>query len=486
MITEQEHEVVPAIRTWLAATSATEIPTGLSRDEAHLGARELLAEIAVGSLSRDHLEVDDSLMDLLWATVEELDARPVSQQAFEECDRLYQFVLRLPIESDPLDERDEILHRVAQIGWRCAPGGLEAVLSARATVWEHGDEARHREICNAIARLPARIEVLSRQEEYEVAELREVCATLLRLGNISPGLAAAASSDLYALLESHEHRLGWLDDQQFFRGVTALASGMACRQAGRWDSAELGYARSRFAFSKTLNTADLVRVRVERLALHHLRGYLEAVAESAPAMIKGIGIPRERIKAELTLATALVDLNRSAEAVNILESACATAVIEKEPPLWAYALLKLGNVFSELGKDEEAMVSFRRSGAVLARYDYPIVLACLAATMGEHFAGQGDFEDAARLYRSSRETFRQAGQVQQTAYLSVLLAELLIMLGRLDDAEAELLAALPLIEKFDLRREGLAAVTLLREAMSKRRTDVKTIQALRDQLRKGL
>ncbi len=36
MRTEQEHEVVPAIREWLAATSDVEIPPGISREKARV------------------------------------------------------------------------------------------------------------------------------------------------------------------------------------------------------------------------------------------------------------------------------------------------------------------------------------------------------------------------------------------------------------------------------------------------------------------
>ncbi len=78
------------------------------------------------------------------------------------------------------------------------------------------------------------------------------------------------------------------------------------------------------------------------------------------------------------------------------------------------------------------------------------------------------------------------GQAKFVGYYSVLVAEIMVLLGRNEEAEAELLAALPLIEKFDLRKEAVAALALLREAFAKRRTDVTTIQELRDQIRKGL
>jgi hypothetical protein len=106
--------------------------------------------------------------------------------------------------------------------------------------------------------------------------------------------------------------------------------------------------------------------------------------------------------------------------------------------------------------------------------------------MGEHFTRKGNLQEAARLYATSRDIYREVGQAQQFGYLSVLRAELLMLLGRDEEAEVELFAVLPLIEKFELRREAVAAVALLREAMAKRRTDLKTMRTLRDRLEEGL
>ncbi len=164
MSTEQEHEIVPAIRDWLAATSGVEIPLGLSREDARWRACEFLAAIVDGTIAPDQVEMDDDLKDVLWASVEELDEKPLSQLTFEECDCFYRFVAALSVEDDPFDERDEILHRVARIGWRSAPGGLEAALEARAAIWEHGDEQRHREVCEAADQLPGRLEALTSQQ----------------------------------------------------------------------------------------------------------------------------------------------------------------------------------------------------------------------------------------------------------------------------------------------------------------------------------
>ncbi len=142
--------------------------------------------------------------------------------------------------------------------------------------------------------------------------------------------------------------------------------------------------------------------------------------------------------------------------------------------------------FSHIGKESEAVAAFNSAGSILKCFYHPTQLADLAGALGEHLGKLGKLEEATSLYRAARLEFQRTGQAGSVGYYSVLVAELMMLLGRNQEAETELRAALPLIEKFELRREAAAAVALLREAMAKRRTDVTTIQALREQLRKGL
>ncbi len=485
MITEQEHESVPSIRGWLAATSDVEIPIGLSREEACRRARELLAAITAGSLSSDDLEVDEDLKDVLWAAVEQLDAAPLSQQTLEHCDRVYQVVLDMPVSDDPFDERDEILHRVAKIGWRSAPGGLQRVLKARASIWRHGDQTRHREFCENADQLSCRIEAL-RRSSGDVNEIREILRRLTELTTVYPRLVSELTSTLDEFLRLTRCRIGLLDDKEFLKAQVALVGAMAGRQLGRWDVAESGYGTAVAGFRKTADTADKSRVDVERLALLYVRQENDIVCQSAPDVIKNTAIERDVIKAKLILASSLLNLERPHEAEQVLGSALEEPAVEQEPCLKACLLTKLGLALSYEGKDWEAMEKFGAAGVLLSSFQYPLFSADLTVAIGEHLGRRGGLREAAALYEMGRKEYLRVGEAQMVGYVSVLIAEAMILLGRHEEAQAELIVALPVIEKFDLRREAIAAVALLREAIGKRRTDVKTIQALREHLRWGL
>ena len=486
MSTQQDHEIVPAIRDWLAATTDVELPLGLSREDARERARAFLAAIVIGTVIPDHVDVDDDLKDILWASVEELDEKPISQPTFEECDRFYQFVAALTVENDSFDECDEVLHRVARIGWRSAPGGLETLLKVRAAICDQGDEQLHRQVCESADHLAGRVEALGSQQVPGLAEIHEMCGRLVKLSNVRPSLVASEASYLYALLSRDKRGMGHLDDAEFVRGTAALAAGMAERQLGNWDSTEAGYSRAASAFRRCAEPSYVNRVYVERLAVQYARGMYCAVTRCAPSLIDRLPVGRDRSKAQLVLGLTLIDLDRPGEAITTLTHALRPDAIQNEPALLACVLSGLGNALSYLGKDAEAIANFDAAGEILTRYHLPSQVADLTTKVAEHLGKLGNLSKAADLYAVACDMFEELGQQHFVGYVKVLLAQMLTLLGRNDDAEAVLLAALPLIEKLNLRREGLAAVALLRDAIAKRRIDVTAIQELRDHLRKGL
>jgi len=486
MSTVPEHEIVPAIRDWLATTADLEVATGLSRDEARRRAREFLATVVAGSVAPDQVEIDDDLKDVLWAMVEALGEKPLGHSTFEECDHVYQFVSALSVENDPFAERDEVLQRIARIGWHSSPGGLDTILKARAAIWEHGDELRHREVCESADELPERIDRLRGQRTSDVADIRETCARLVKLASIRPRLVAPSVITVESFLADRGRQIGWLDDREYLKAASALAAGLAGRQMGTWNVAESSHRRAVAAFRRTANADDLDRVEVERLALTVMRGNFGAVKDSAPARIDALRVPRERVKAQLIFANALINLARPEDARLLLLEVQQNDAIENEPALKAWLLTMLGTALSYLGSDPEAIAAFKSAGAVLTTFFHPLQLGGLIGALGEHLAKSGKPREAIALYEAASETFREMGHAPQFGYFSVLRAELLLLTGANEEAEDALVVALPLIEKFDLQREGLAAVALLRESMTKRCTDVKTVQMLRDQLQKRL
>ena len=114
---------------------------------------------------------------------------------------------------------------------------------------------------------------------------------------------------------------------------------------------------------------------------------------------------------------------------------------KNEPAFEARLLTTLGSALSGLGRESEAIASFKAAGVVLTKFHLPIQLADLVTSIGGHVAQSKNLQDAVVLYRMAREMERRLDAPHQVAYLAVLLAELLMLLGRTDEAEAELLIA---------------------------------------------
>ncbi len=95
---------------------------------------------------------------------------------------------------------------------------------------------------------------------------------------------------------------------------------------------------------------------------------------------------------------------------------------------------------------------------------------------------QGCLSAAIDRYRSAIKTYSDKGFSVRESYLRVLLSETLIADGRQAEAAAELVAALPAIERESLRQESIAAIALLREALKRSRPDYEALSTLRVQL----
>ena len=158
----------------------------------------------------------------------------------------------------------------------------------------------------------------------------------------------------------------------------------------------------------------------------------------------------------------------------------------QEPAIHACVLTVLGCAQGYLNRDIEAMTSFREAKTILAKFSHPAQLACLTCTMGEFFSNRGMVYEASIVYATAREMYREVGQERWVGYVTLLIAELLMLLDRSDDARMELLAALPLIEKAGVWIEAVAGFALLRESLTNRRPDVTAIRTLRDQLQREL
>jgi hypothetical protein len=101
---------------------------------------------------------------------------------------------------------------------------------------------------------------------------------------------------------------------------------------------------------------------------------------------------------------------------------------------------------------------------------------------GETLKALGRFDDAIPAYRAAIGDLVGLGMATRAAYFRVALAEVLILASKPREAEWEILAALPTIDEQRMVPEGFAAVALLRQSVSQRKTDPNALLELREYL----
>jgi tetratricopeptide (TPR) repeat protein len=146
-------------------------------------------------------------------------------------------------------------------------------------------------------------------------------------------------------------------------------------------------------------------------------------------------------------------------------------------------LSKIGELYSSRGWDHEAMAQYQRALPLLRRSDRPAMVADLKASVGETCRNKGSFATAIDLFREAISDYGEMSMITLATYTRVVLAETLLLTGRPREAEIEILAAIPTIEKERMVEEGFAALNFLRESVLQCETDMTSLRALRKRMK---
>jgi hypothetical protein len=178
---------------------------------------------------------------------------------------------------------------------------------------------------------------------------------------------------------------------------------------------------------------------------------------------------------------ALKESARSDEALLKLDEMRRDEALAEESSLETFVLLHYGELLSSAGRFEEAVTCLKDVSTRQAA-GQPLIAAHLKSALGEAFRSQGLLGAAADAFRGAAEDYSTAGMAALEAYLRIVLAETLIALSRNREAEWQIAAALPTIDEQKMLPEGFAAVSLLRESVSRRNADSNALRMIREHL----
>jgi tetratricopeptide (TPR) repeat protein len=306
------------------------------------------------------------------------------------------------------------------------------------------------------------------------------------MANSDPKTVFAEGQRIFAWVSRQGAALGYFDERDYFLGESALLSGIASRHLGDKAATELWLDRADASYRHTINPApSLARVAYARLTLRYDLGRYSDVLELLPSValsFEKLGLYSEVGKCHFLEAMSLMQLGRSGEAVPVLQALVSKPEFRSDEALRGQAMMSLGNVHSEEGDQEQALAAYQAARPLLERGQRYAALADMKGAVAEILRRLGRILAAVEAYREALDDYAQLGMQTRVAYLRVVLAEALLEAGRPREAEWELLAALPTINEQEMVPEGFAAVALLQESISQRKTDTRALAELRRHL----
>lgn len=481
--------VLDSIRAWKSITKGMEIPLGLSRGDAERLAQGLLADI-IGNDATRVLAFTDDLPDVLYALCDLIDRDGDLQERHDVLARLYDFVVQLRWPNDAFGEKSVVLARVAQLAWSSGLGRNAASQSAR---WERASTrhflARH-DVSEFLALPPDSwtTTVCDRLLTDRVT-LLGLCMWMQAIPNSNPNLAYEMGCVVHSWLESKPRvEVEWPEDAYLLVDLALVAAG-ASRICGRYGEA-IKWISLAEKWCESSKDAPVSSAKIEygRLALlHESRHFEETLARVAQLVDRFVhlGLSESIAKTTLLHAATLKELGRDSEALPILLSLEQDPTVVRQPWLHGIVLVSRSEIESRAGNSEVAFECIHKADVLLRGTEVAFARAHWCGAAGEIFRDHGRLSTAAECFRRGVEIYLSVDMAVGAAYVSLLLAETLVGLGREQEAVEVIVASLPTIARENLVQEGVAAVALLNASVSRRKLDAAALRTLRESIERS-
>src|SRR5262245_8007 len=311
--------------------------------------------------------------------------------------------------------------------------------------------------------------------------LLSVCGILRGKLESLPALVRDEAEFLYRFIESPRRDIGLFDEREYFLGELALLAGTACRHLSRREEAHIWFDRAEAGFRHTINAAgDLSRLGYQRLAERFEERQIDVVLELLPSLIesfRSLEMHEDALKCRFLEGLALMETDELRAAVGTFEEICEDAESIGNSLLAATAYTNLTHIHGMMGNAEAAMAASVKAIPIFRRLDNRVGLAKVQWGLAALLRETGQLTASIEAYRKAQQEFEAIGMRADIAALNLVVADLLLEMGRGREALAEIGAALPVISELKMAPEGMAALSLLRE--SARRQEINR-QALRE------
>ena len=473
------------IPTWLEVAGRVDVDLGLEPAEAFSRAERLLEDLRIhqapsstSGADKEHAEVLHALVALVCG-----DRRVDAEVVLKDVELAFDYISSLSWPaSNYLGGREHLLAACSLSGWR---------LANRFAGWPEIELWRGRITSNRETRKTVEFVLAApfesntgKKHQIELGDpsvLLCVCETLRARCEIDPLVASARLEDLFRILLVRRPQPTLAAEHDYLLGEVAFVAAVANRflfhreATLRW----LEEANARFAAVES-NAFHLSRVAYQRLALALEERRFEEVLDRAPALaevFRELRMDEEALKCRFLVGTVHCEKGNARKAIEILSDVLREAKELGSLRLTAQALNNLARFHADLGELEPALLYAREALPALREAGNAVTLVKLRWTTGELLRKQGKHGAALTAYREALSSAVELGIRDDVTAIHLVIADLLLEVGREAEAEWEIRAALPIIDEEKMVPEGIAALSLLRESLRRRQIDK---QALRD------
>ena len=493
-ITLEDRDFIRGAAAWTATTDVSAIDPGLSPDEALQRAPEFLRGLREGKISPAEARSNDASIDVLHAACRLL-AEPNAggvENPLDTAKALYDFIENVGWAGPDFNEKTDLSSDCAFAAWRVSRHIGKASDESR---WlrEFLRAGGRRESGDFCAKAILGAEVSDEEWLENALMLAGPGVLLLVVDRLWQEVEAAPSSaynqivQTYRLLERGKVPLRTCllpGEREYFLGETARAAGGVNRLLGRLDAAREWLDRSERWFGQIANASGcLARVTYHRLAVALEERDFESVTTALPSLIETferLQLPEEVLKCRFLRGLVLTERDELTEAGVEFRQIIAEARRLGEDVLLAFAYVNLAQIHALLGEVQETTSLAREATRLLKQGRQTTGLPKAHLSIGYLLRSRGEIQAAIEAFRNAQQEFASLGMQTNVIGTQLMIADLLVELGRQSEAEGEIRQALPLIDECKLVPEGFAAMTLLRESLRRQKIDRQALRNLHE------
>jgi tetratricopeptide (TPR) repeat protein len=278
------------------------------------------------------------------------------------------------------------------------------------------------------------------------------------------------------------------DERAYIAGELALSVARGYRLLEKTEETA-SWARIAKRWYSNSSTSEIGLCKLTLLGLQTLydRYMQDTILALFPRFLPDLerfGLSEDVLRCRHLEALCLKDRGRLAAALDAFTALLKAPALGGDNLLYGLLIASTAEILSAQGKAREALGLLLTAKPSIEQSNVAWAMANYHGILAEVLRDSGRLNEAIEEYEAAARLFAAAGIESKAAYITLLLAESLMLAGRGGEAASKLLGALPVLERDSPRPAIAAAVALLRESLRRQKADPDALRKLRLELQK--